>query len=101
MERGDSTHYRQRAESVARELSEDRVSPEAGRSRIVETRKEVVRGWLGFASRLETAGQHVIAHRIRQFVDGMSPARTEKESIAYRLRQHRTLDPSARPELAR
>jgi len=85
MERGDATHYRERTESVARELSRGRLSPEAGKSRIVETRKEVVRGWLGFASHLETAGQHEIADRIRRFVHRMPPARTERECIAAEL----------------
>lgn len=85
MESGDSTHYRERAESVARELSQGRLSPETGKSRVVETRKEVVRGWLGFASHLETAGQHEIAHHIRRFVDRMPPAQTEREWIAAEL----------------
>lgn len=97
MERGDSTHYRERAESVARELSQGRLLAETGKSRLVETRKEVVRGWLGFASHLETAGQHEIARRIRRFVDRMPPAQTEKEWIAAELmrRLPREQTPSA------
>src|SRR5581483_1402906 len=41
MERGDSTHWRERDERVARELTQGRLVPEAGKSRIVGTRKEV------------------------------------------------------------
>lgn len=85
MRRGESTHYRQRVESVARELSGGSTSPAAGRSRIIETRKEVVSGWLGFASHFETVGQREIARHIRQFVDQMSPAQAEKEWIAAEL----------------
>lgn len=85
MRRGESTHYRERVESVARELSGGSMSPAAGKSRIIETRKEVVRGWFGFASHLETAGQHEIADRIRRFVDRMPPAQTENEWIGAEL----------------
>ncbi len=85
MSRGDSTHYRDRAESVARELSRGALVPETGKSRVVETRKEVVRGWLGFATGLEREGQHELAAHVRQFVDRMPPAQTEKEWIAAEL----------------
>ena len=85
MRRGDSTHYRERAASAARELFDGSVMPEAGKSRMVATRKEVVSGWLGFASALEKEGQHELAARVRQFVDRMPPVRTDKEKMAADL----------------
>lgn len=89
MRRADSTHYRERAESVAREFAQGRLAPEAGKARIVETRKEVVRGWLGFASHLQKEGQHDLAAHVRQFVDRMPPAQTDKEWMAAELLTHR------------
>jgi len=90
MRRGDSTYYRERAESVARELARGRLIPEAGKPGLVETRKEVVRGWIGLASRLEKEGQPGLAVQIRQFVERMPPALTDKEWMATELlRRHR------------
>lgn len=88
MRHGDSTHYRERVESVARELSHGGVVPETGKSRILETREEVVRGWLGFASNVEKEGRHELAAHVRQFVDRMPPAQTEKEWLAAGLMRH-------------
>jgi type IV secretory pathway VirD2 relaxase len=86
--RGDSTHYRQRALTVARELGQGGVRPEAGKAKLIHTREVVRRGWLGLADTMESRGQREDAHSIRSFVDRMPPARTEKEWIADRLISH-------------
>jgi relaxase-like protein len=92
MERRDSTHYRERVEGVAHEVSRGRLSPEKRKAQIIETRKQVVQGWLGFASHLETAGQREIADRIRRFVARMPPGQTEKEWIAEELMRRVALE---------
>src|SRR6267378_2191611 len=43
--RGDSTHHHARAEVVARELAGGQVRTESGKNRLLETRRNVVRGW--------------------------------------------------------
>ena len=43
--RGVSTHWRQRAESVARELASAQAKVEPAQTRLLETRRDIVRGW--------------------------------------------------------
>jgi hypothetical protein len=85
--RGDSTHYRERVQAVARELAHGGVRPEAGRAKLTDTRRAVTVGWLGMADMLEAQGQRERAATLRRFVARMPPARTEKEWIAHRLLQ--------------
>src|SRR5882672_2625608 len=44
-QRGASTHWRERAETVARAIANGGLTPESGAERIRETRRKVVRGW--------------------------------------------------------
>jgi hypothetical protein len=97
MSRGDSTHYRERAENVARELAQGHLRPEPGKARIVATRREVVRGWLEFARHLEMEGQRELAEHVRQFVDRLPPARTEKEGVAAELLRHQRGERAVEP----
>lgn len=86
MLRGDSTLYRERAESVARELANGGLAQELGTERIVETRREVVRGWNAMADLLDGQGRRDLASIIRKFVDRMPAPRTERQWIAAQLR---------------
>jgi hypothetical protein len=61
MQRGESTHLRQRAESVARELARGGLVREAGSKRLASTREDVVRGWDAMAERLEGEGHRELA----------------------------------------
>jgi hypothetical protein len=88
MLRGDSTLYRERAESVARELASGRLALESGRERVVETRGEVLRGWNAVADLLKGQGEGHLAHAVRRFADRMPPVGTEREWIAEQLRIH-------------
>lgn len=85
MKRGESMHFRNRAEGVARELARGGLQPEDGKAQLVETRDRVVRGWLGFAIRAEQEGHHEIASLTRRFAQNMPPPQTEKEWIASEL----------------
>jgi hypothetical protein len=84
--RGASTHHRERAEGVVRELAAGRANTEPGKSRLLETRRAVVRGWNEVADRLVIQGQVDLALAVRRFV-GRMPPRTENEQIAEKLRQ--------------
>lgn len=86
MLRGDSTHMRRRATDIGRELSEGQLAIEPGKRMILETRRDVIAGWLGVADRLDGEGHRELAARVRGFANGMPPPTTEKELIADRLR---------------
>ena len=83
--RGDSTHTRARLEAVASELLQENVRVEPGKSRLVQTRREVDQGWRAASDILLSEGQSELAAQVRRFVDQMPPARTEKERIAGQL----------------
>jgi Relaxase/Mobilisation nuclease domain len=86
-ERGDSTYYRERAEAVARELSTGGLTADAGKTRLVETRKAVIEGWRSLADWLDDNGDGQLAGTIRRFVRDMPPAKTDKERIAASLQE--------------
>jgi hypothetical protein len=83
--RGDSTHIRKRVESVASELLKGNIVVEPGKARLVETRKEVERGWKAIGDALEQAGQHDLATHVRRFAGSLPPPQTENERIAADL----------------
>jgi hypothetical protein len=85
MLRGDSTHWRERAHSVARELARGGLAIEPGRQQIVETRREVLRGLNAMADILDGQGQRELAAGVRRFVDRMPPPWTERQGIANQL----------------
>ncbi len=98
--RGDSTYTRARAESVAAELLNSNLRSEPGKLKLIETRKDVERGWRATSDILRAQGHAELAARIHRFVAQMSPPRTENEQLAHgvleRVRQERTLDASRR-----
>ena len=81
-ERGSSTHMRARADGAVGSL---RV--ELGRSKLLDTRREVQRGWRRAAEILAAEGQAELAARARQFTEQMSPVLTEKEKLSLELLQ--------------
>ena len=95
--RGNSTYMRAQAEAVASDLlkGDSRVDP--GKHQLVETRKQVVRGWSQVASALDDGGQRRLADEVRRFVASMDPPRSDRELIAAEL----TRDIHVRRELGR
>jgi type IV secretory pathway VirD2 relaxase len=83
--RGDSTYMRAQVEAAASELLKGDIRVDPGKRQLVETRKQVVRGWSQAASVLEHGGQRGLADEIRQFVAAMDPPRTGRELIAAEL----------------
>jgi hypothetical protein len=85
-QRGDSIHSRQRATAVARQITIDGdVTPEPGKARLLETRREVVRGWSAVADDLARQGEAQLAGAVRDFVKKMPPVTTEREWIRNRM----------------
>jgi relaxase-like protein len=85
--RGASTHHRDRAEAIARELAAGQVKTEPGKNRLLQTRREVVRGWNEVADSLVMQGQVELALAVRRFVARMPPPRTESEQVAEKERE--------------
>jgi hypothetical protein len=86
--RGDSTHTRARAESVLRDLDEGNVRIESRKSKLVETRTVVQRGWRATSDILIAQGHVELADQVRRFVDQMSPPWTERERLARGIQRH-------------
>jgi Relaxase/Mobilisation nuclease domain len=86
--RGASTFHRDRSESISRELSQGVLKPGPGKDQLVNTRREVVRGWEATAQLLDSQGQRELAGQVRGFVDRMPPPRTERQWIADQLWAH-------------
>jgi hypothetical protein len=94
-QRGDSRHVRTRAEAVARELLRGDLRIEQGKARLLETRKEVERGWFAVGDILMAEGRRKLANEAWRFAAEMPPAKTERELIAEDLRR-RARDPRMR-----
>jgi hypothetical protein len=85
MMRGASTFWRERAQSVARELASGGLRPEPGRERLVDTRRDVVRGWNAMAQLLDEQGHRELATVVRRFLERMPPPQSERQWIAHQL----------------
>jgi hypothetical protein len=70
-------------ENVASELLKGNIEVEAGKTRLVKTRKEVERGWKAIGDVLAQEGQREMATHVRRFVGSLP--RTEKENLAIDL----------------
>lgn len=93
--RGASTHMRLRVEAVANELKNGDLRIDTGKAKLLQTRKEVQRGWRAISGILASEGRSGLAAQVRQFADQMPPPRTEKELLAQSLLT-RVQDPPAR-----
>lgn len=92
MLRGESTHMRARAETVARQLATGRLDPDPGKRTLLETRRAVLDGWRGLADILDRDGNPQLARAARRFAGTMPPPLTENEAMAkamaLRIRPH-------------
>jgi hypothetical protein len=86
--RGESLHSLARAAAVAAELFRGNLRVEVGKARLLETRKEVERGWRAVSDILVAEGRPKLAAQVRQFSAQMPPPWTDRESIAEALRRH-------------
>ena len=87
-QRGVSHYSWERAESVAREVRGGGLRVEPGKAPLLETRRDVERGWHAVNDILVARGLPELASRVRQFVAGFRPPTTEREEVATTLRNH-------------
>jgi len=85
-QRGESEHIRTRIQTVARELLTGDRQIEQGKIRLLETRKDVERGWFAVGDILAAEGRTELAHQVWRFAAEMPPPKTERELIAEDLR---------------
>lgn len=85
-QRGASHHSWERAASITRQLRQGRLRTEPGKARLLETRRDVERGWHAVSDILVSSGHPELASRVRQFLGGMAPVRTDIEQVAERIR---------------
>ena len=71
--------------AVASELLEGRLRVERSKSRIIEPRRNVERGWRTTIDLLRNQGQSELAESVARFVGAMPPPATEKEIVAGAL----------------
>src|SRR5437660_5313781 len=86
--RGMSRHTRERIDGITSELPKGNRRVEAGKAKLLETRKEVERGWWAVSEILIAEGQPELAARVRGFAARMPPPRTDREAIAEQLLKH-------------
>ncbi len=98
--RGDSTYIRAQAEAVAAELLERNIRVEAGKRKLVETRRAVEEGWRSVADLLVSDGRHEIAEDVRRYVERLPSVRTEREWLRDQL-VDRVRQPSRAPPASR
>jgi hypothetical protein len=99
-QRSASIHHRKRAEAVARELANGGLAVEPGKTRLLDTRRKVVKGWNEVADQLVREGNIELAHAVQRFVREMPRSLTEKEFLAERLLEQRARSKS-RPDRER
>ena len=87
-QRGDSRHTLERVQAVATSMATGEKIVESGRTKLVETRRQVQQGWFAINDAVIANGDSALAERIREFVAQMPPPRTEREQIAEQLRRH-------------
>jgi hypothetical protein len=99
-QRGESRHTRERAEAVAAELSKGSLRVEAGKAKLLETRRDVERGWWAVSDILVAEERPELAAQVTRFAAQMPPVRTDRELIAEALRHSRVArsrdDPAVR-----
>jgi hypothetical protein len=82
MLRGESTHMRNRAQEVAKELltGDWRIDP--GKATPLKTRKEIDRGWRAVSEILHRQGHPELADCVRRLSSSMGPPLTDREQMA-------------------
>jgi len=83
--RGDSTHMRERAQAVARDLSRGARYEEAGKAKLTETRENVRGAWWTVSEILIRERQPDLAAQVRRFAEQMPPPMTDREWFIGKL----------------
>lgn len=99
--RGRSTHTRQRVERVVRELERGKLEVEPAKERMMATRRQVERGWLGILESLRASGPAEFADAIPEFLGTFQLPHIEKEWLAADIKVAMSRMREKRPEVLR
>ena len=99
--RGESTHMRERAEAVARELKTGDLRVETGKAKLLRTHNDVRRAWLAVSDILTQEKYPELAAQVRRYADQMPPPFTEKERLAARILEHARELPARERQVSR
>ena len=99
--RGESTHMRERAEDVARELKAGDLRVEPSKAKLLRTRNDVRRAWLAVTEILTQEKHTELAAQVRRYADQMPPPFTEKERLAARILEHARESPARERQISR
>ena len=87
-QRGESRHTQARVEAVGTQLLKGNLRPEVGKARLLETLREVERGWWAVGDILAAEGRPELAAQVRRFSAQMPPTWTDRERTAEALRRY-------------
>src|SRR5205085_2349438 len=87
-QRGVSRHTREQVDGVAGDLLKGSLRIEPAKAKLLETRREVQRGWRAVSEILVAEGHPDLAAQVRDFAARMPPPRTDREAIAEALLKH-------------
>jgi hypothetical protein len=85
--RGDSRHLRGRVVHIVQELGNGGLKPNSGKTKLLDTRRDVIAGWHAAADALLAAGQGALAQKIWEFIGAMHPPLTTDEQLAAKLEE--------------
>ncbi|GFE82491.1 hypothetical protein GCM10011487_44910 [Steroidobacter agaridevorans] len=82
MRRGQSTHFGARVHSVMDELRAGKTNSGDGKQRVLQTRRDVERGWENVSQLLRFDGDTDLSDRVLEFTKRMPPPYLDREWIA-------------------
>ena len=85
--RGDSRYLRERVQRIAEELRDGGLKPNPGKTKLLETRSDVIAGWHAAADALAAAGKGALAEKIWRLIGGMHRPLTTDEQLAAKLEE--------------
>jgi hypothetical protein len=97
--RGASTAARDRVTDVVKEVKSTGAVRDPARSRLVETRKNVIANWNKTADLLDAQGERTLATEARYFAQHLPPVLTDKERLAVQFLQHMRARASTAPTI--
>jgi len=94
--RGSPYGLREEVQDIAKELSTSGAIRDPAHTRLEETRKRVVAGWMNVAATLDAQGEISLAGDVRWFAKNLPPVLTDRERLAAQFMRFVNARTSAR-----
>jgi hypothetical protein len=95
--RGRAGAFLAKVEAVARELASTKTIQDPAQSKMLATRKALLRSWMEVAAALDAQGEIVLAGDVRHFANRLPPVLTDRQQIAVEL-IHRLKEPAPKAQ---